>query len=366
MNKKYTVLHTEASLGWGGQEKRIMRIMAGVTKAGHRVLLACDKSSKIYTAAQEQGIEVFHRSHKSTIDPLAIYGYMSLIKSEGVDIVHTHSSRDGWNAGIASRISSKKPVVIRTRHLAGRIANAFVYKKLADKVVTVGAYMGNVFVDEYGVDPAQVQTIRTGIDLDFFNPEKKYPNLREHWGCAKDDVVIIQVAVLRGKKGHRVLLRALKTLIDAGHTAIKVVIVGDGPMRNSIEELITELHLREHVIMAGQQSDIPAYLANANIFCLPSFEEALGTSLLEAMAMGLPAVASRVGGIPEIVDQQRGGLFTVDDSEECAGVLKPLVESSILLKHKAEAARQYAQSTASLTLMVDETLELYETMLTKS
>lgn len=338
-----------------------MRIMAGIVRGGHRVLLACDASSKIYSAAREAGIEVFARSHRSTIDPCAIAGYLKIIKEQGVDIVHTHSSRDGWNGGIAARLSRRKPVVIRTRHLAGKIANPFVYKALADRVVTVGAYMGQVFVDEYGLKPERVQTIRTGIDLDFFDPTATAGDLRASWGVSDDDLVIVQVAVLRGKKGHRVLFRALKTLLEKGYKNVKVVVVGDGPVRATLEEQIAELGLQEQVIMAGHQTDIPNHLASADIFCLPSFEEALGTSILEAMAMGLPAVASRVGGIPELIDESRGGLFEVDNSDECAAQLERLLDRSVL-REKAATAQEYARSTASVEKMVAETLELYAEM----
>lgn len=359
MNKKLTILHTEASLGWGGQEKRIMRVMLGSLQAGHNVLLACNQKSKIYKEAKAVGIKVLHICHRSTIDPLAIFNYIKIIKKYSVDLVHTHSSRDAWNAGIAARLSMCKPIVIRTRHLAGKIANPFVYKYLADKVVTVGAYMARVFVDKYGLTKDKVLTIRTGIDLDFFNPNKSYRNLRDMWGCSQEDIIIIQVAVLRGKKGHKVLFNALRFLIDKGYSNVKVVVVGDGPMKDYLNDLIVELSLQSNVVMVGHRENIPEYLVNADIFCLPSFEEALGTSILEAMAMGLPAVASDVGGIPELIDSSRGGLFAVENDVECAKELEVLLDKSILDK-KGTAAKKYAQSTASLHLMVEQTLNLYQ------
>jgi glycosyltransferase involved in cell wall biosynthesis len=177
--------------------------------------------------------------------------------------------------------------------------------------------------------------------------------MRAHFNVPREAFVIGIIAVLRNAKGHRFLLRAVKQLAPE-FPQIKLLIAGTGPQEQNINNLIRELGLEHQVTMLGHQDDIPSLLRALDVFVLPAQEEALGTALIEATAMGVPVIATRVGGIPEVLGEA-GLLFESEDVAALVSQLRTLIRSPEL------AARMRAQGAARARELYDENLMVRRT-----
>ena len=295
-----TVLHTESSKGWGGQENRTLKECIGLKKIGARVIIACQPDSVLAERGAEAGIEVKKIEMKSSISISAIAALLKIIRNENVNIVCTHSGKDSMLGAIAGRLSNMKPVIVRTRHLALPITSRFTYAVLPHRIVTVSEYVRRYLIEEKRIKPEKVVSIPTGIDLERFNPDIVRPVPREEIGIAADAVIIGTIAILRRKKGHHTLLDAVPLVLKEFPKAV-FVFVGDGPQRQNIEQKIAELGISMNVKLLGLRKDIPEILKTIDVFVLPTLQEALGTSFLEAMAMGKPVVGTKVGGVGEVL-----------------------------------------------------------------
>ncbi len=324
------VLHTESSPGWGGQENRILNECRGIEKLGAKAYILCQPESGLARKAQEAGIEVFMHPMRKSYDIKAIYYTARLIRKLNINVVNTHSGKDTYITGIAAKLLKKHPLVVRTRHLALPITSTFSYKYLVDVVVTVSDYVRNHLISK-GVYPKKVFAVPTGIDIERFNPDKVQASLREELGLSEGTPLIGTVAVLRKKKGHHILLEAIPEVLKEIPETV-FILVGDGPQRKNIEEKIKQYRLSKNVIMVGHRDDVPQVLKSIDIFVLPTLQEALGTSFIEAMAIGKPVIGSNVDGVKEVIDHEVNGyLVSPGNSEEIA---KRIIE---LLKNPDKA-----------------------------
>ena len=353
--RPFNILHTEAALGFGGQERRTLRELAGLDPARFRGLLLCQPGSRLGRVAEERGIPTLWIKMRSGYDPFAFLKIFKLLKRERVDIVHAHSSRDAWLAGAAGKLLGIP--VFRTRHLLTPIGGPFVYSRLTDYVLTVSEDVRRYLIST-GVPAEKIISVPTGIDLKRFDPARTdLVDMRARFGLAREAFVIGVIAVLRSRKGHRFLLQAVKQLLPE-FPPLRLVIVGDGPQQQNIRNLIKELGLEQQVLMVGQQDDIPSILKALDAFVLPAQEEALGTALVEATAMGVPVIATRIGGIPEVLGDA-GLLFTVDDVAALVNHLRTLMRSPELAARLRRDGMARARALYDENLMVRRTEDLY-------
>ena len=296
----FTILHTESSKGWGGQENRTLQESIGLRKRGARVIILCQPGSILGTRALAEGIEVRTCRMRKSYDLFAIKYILDLIKAENISVVSTHSGRDSLLAGIAGRFSRRKPLIVRTRHIALPITSKLTYSLLPHKVVTVSDYVRKYLVEEKGIATDKVVSIPTGVDLGKFNPDTIKAISREDFGIPADAPIVGTIAILRRKKGHHTLLDAIPLVLKEFPTAV-FLFAGDGPQRQHIEQKIAKLGIAANVKLLGLRKDIPEIMKTIDVFVLPTLQEALGTSFLEAMAMGKPVVGTKVGGIGEVL-----------------------------------------------------------------
>ena len=354
-NGRITVLHTEASLGFGGQERRILRELEGLDPARFRGLLLCQPGSKLGHVTEERKIPTIWLKMRSAYDPVAFIQILRLLKRERVDIIHAHSSRDAWLVGAAGKLLGIK--VFRTRHLLTPIGGPYVYVRLTDLVLTVSEGVRQYLISA-GVPAQQIIAVPTGINLRRFDSTRPdLLDMRKHFGIPREAFVIGIVAVLRRAKGHRFLLQAVKRLVPE-FPQIKLLIAGTGPQEQNIRNLIKELRLENHVMMLGQQDDIPSLLRALDVFVLPAQEEALGTALIEATAMGVPVVATRIGGIPEVLGEA-GLLFESEDVDGLVSHLRMLIRSPELTARMREQGIARARQFFDENLMVRLMEEIY-------
>ncbi|NWF55786.1 MAG: glycosyltransferase family 4 protein [Syntrophaceae bacterium] len=357
--KLITILHTESSLGWGGQERRTLRELLGLSKDAFRPILACQPESRIGQEAREKKIQVEMVKMRGNFDPLAVARFVWMIHHHSVDVVHTHSSADSWMASTAAKISPGRPKVVRTRHLNAPFNVRLIYSFMADRVVTVGGSTRQYMIREKGIPAEKVMTIPTGIDLSLFDPERTPGDLRRDFEIPAQAPVFGTVSVFRKLKGHQFLLEATPEIIRAIPEA-RLLLAGEGPQEKNIREKIEKLRLEKAVILAGCREDVPRVLNTLDVFVFPSLQEALGTAVLEALAMRRAVVASRVGGIPEIIEDGKTGFLV--EPENFSGVAEKvihLLKNPELRRLMGDRGRQFVEARYDQRLMVRRLEDLY-------
>lgn len=354
-----TVLHTESSKGWGGQENRILNEALGLTQRGARVLIAARPESDLARRAAAQGIPVYLVRMRTNFDLNAIGRLRRIMREQAVDVVNTHSGRDNTLAGLAAKsVRPRRPVIVRTRHLALPISSRFSYTFIPDRIVTVSDYVASYLVSA-GVSRDKIVAIPTGVNLTRYDPDHTRATLRVELGLDANTPLIGTVAILRLKKGHRILLDAIPSVLARFPNA-HFVFAGDGPQRPNIEKAIAEKKLGACVHMLGLRADVPNILRALDVFVLPTFEEALGTSFVEAMAMRVPVIGSRVGGVPEVVrDQQTGLLVKAHDANDLAEAINALLADPARAQGMGIAGRALVEQSFTNEHMCDRMLSLY-------
>jgi glycosyltransferase involved in cell wall biosynthesis len=359
----YTILHTESSLGWGGQEHRVLAEARIMRRRGHRLLIACDSRGELYRRANRQGLPVFSLRFGGKANFAAWLGLRRLLKQERVDLLNTHSSLDSWVGFLAWLTLGNRVRLVRTRHLSTRVTPNWPTRRLYQApaaVITTGRGISELLHHRLGVPRERLHTIPTGVDLQDFFPRTADQKLAASLHLPAGAFVFGTISVLRSWKGHLFLLEAFKSLREEGLEAI-LLIVGEGPYRPVIEAKIAELGLREAVRLVGHQDAVPEWLALMDAFVLASYaNEGVPQALLQALAMGKPTVATRVGGIPEVIVPEETGLLAPPrDSRALSEAMSRMAQDFRLREILSYRGPQLVAERFSLEQMADALEGLY-------
>lgn len=366
MAEKLTILHTETSRGWGGQEIRILGEMRAMRERGHRVALAAPADATIHRRALADGFEVFSFSDGKLSYPRSILGLVQVCRRLKPQVVNPHSSRDGWIAGIAARLA-RVPMLVRSRHIEvdypNRWLSRLAFGRLPHHVITTSDRISGRLIQELQVEPSRVTCVPTGVDLRRFHPGVP-GGLRAELGIPDGVLLIGVVAVLRSWKGHGYLLEALSLLVKGGIRA-RLAIAGDGPARAYVNQRIAELGLREDVHCLGHREDVPGLLASMDVVALASTaHEGVPQVVLQAQAMAKAVVGTRVGGIPEVIEDGVTGLLVPPcDPKALAAALSRLLADSGLRERLGASARRRVESQNSVDAMCSHLERIYATRL---
>lgn len=357
------IVHTEASCGWGGQEIRILEESRGLIERGHEVVVLCPPEARIFTEGQRRGVptEALAIGRKNLAGLTALRRWL---RTHPADVVNTHSSTDSWLAALACATLAAPPPLVRTRHISAPVpdnrASRWLYRKSCRHVVTTGESLRRQIVDTVGVAPERVTSVPTGIDTARFAPGDKAA-ARLALGLDPAARYLGIVATLRSWKGHLYLLDAFASLAASDW---RLVIVGDGPMRENIEARVAELGLAGRVELAGQQERPEDWLRALDIFCLPSYaNEGVPQAVLQAMLTALPIVTTPVGAILEAVtDGETALVAPPKDAPALAAALGRLMADPALARRLGEAARQRAEARFSREAMLDKMEAIFRTV----
>jgi L-malate glycosyltransferase len=353
------VLEVEASKGWGGQEKRTVRLAEHMPRDKVRTYFAVNPDSRLMRDAKELGIECLPVRTRASYDVPAVLTLAKYIRELGIDIVSTHSGRDAWLGGMAAKLAGVK--CVRVRHLQTPFASPFSYRHLTDEITAISVGVRE-YIASRGVNIDKIRLIYTGIDTNHF--QKGESSLREEFGISKDTFLIGIVAILRGAKRHKDLIDAVKKL--SSKYDVKLVIAGEGPQWENLQNKIKESGMAEKVIMTGFRTDTVNILSALDLFVLPSNMEALGTALLEAQSCGVPVIGSRVGGIPEALEENGSGLlFECENVDDLAQKIEKFITDKEFRAGAGKRAREFVLEKFSVEKMVEDTLKQYEETVSK-
>jgi glycosyltransferase involved in cell wall biosynthesis len=249
-------------------------------------------------------------------DDDAVAQVASYLTAVGADVVHNHMFRAevvGTRAALAVAAAGRpRPLVVSTVH-SSRIRSGEdrdLVRALTpqmDRLIAVSSAIVTKILDEKR-SGAPISLIRNGVDLVRYAHQEPCCTLREEYGMAPDSPIVGVVARLEPEKGHATLLEAWGAVIEAVPAAW-LLVIGEGARRDALEAQARELGIQHRVVFTGRRDDVPAVTAALDVAVLPSYREALGLSILEAMALSRPVVASNVGGIPEMIEDGVTGLL---------------------------------------------------------
>jgi glycosyltransferase involved in cell wall biosynthesis len=347
------IVHTESSLGWGGQELRILSESQGLAKRGHALTLLCPPEARIYGEAANFGL----RTVALPIGRKRFSGVRALrrwFSENPCDVVSTHSSTDSWLSAVA--LLGKRTPIVRTRHISAAVPrnplSRWLYSRPV-RIVTAGEALRRELIERNGIAPERVESVPTGHDTQRYRPGDRIA-ARARIGLPQNGLLIGIVATLRSWKGHRYLLEAL----PEGAT---LVIVGDGPQREALGARVAELDLQSRVVFAGNQRDVVPWMQALDVFALPSYaNEGVPQALVQAMLVGLPCVTTPVGSITELaIDGKTALVVPPRDVPALRAALERLTGDEALRQKLGAAARQHCEQALSVERMLDRMEDIY-------
>ena len=354
------ILHTESSLGLGGQEIRIMTEMRWLLAHGWETLVACQPDGRLLVEARAAGLPLVTVKMRSPLDLPAIAALRRLMKERQVALVHTHSSIDSWLATLAAKTLSLP--VVRSRHVSIPIPRrrALVYR-LADRIITSGEAVAQM-VRAAGVKADRIVSISAGVDTNRFHPEVSGAAVRKELGLTGP--VVGLVAMIRGSKGHRFFLEAAREVLQALPEA-RFLIVGDGIGYEDVKHRVRQMGLEQAVIMTGFRTDIPEVMAALDVLVLPSVKsEGTSQTIFQGLAVGTPVVATTTGGIPEIIrDGDTGRLVPPADPHALAHAILSLLRDRVYARQLAQAGQALVRERYTIEQMMAQTTRVYAELL---
>jgi glycosyltransferase involved in cell wall biosynthesis len=355
------ILHLDTERTWRGGEAQLLHLAEGLARRGHHCIIAGQPGSPLLKRAAEKGLVTEAVAMPSEWNLPAVLALVRILKRERIQIIHMHTSHACTLGGWAARLR-RVPVRIISRRVDFSVkSNPFrklKYQWGVDRIVAISEGVRNVLIGD-GLDPNRIEVIRSGIDPRPFDPNYPAGEARREFGIAEESPVIGCVAHFADHKGHRYLVEAAAR-VAAAVPDVRFLLVGEGELKDKIEHQIIRLKLQKHFILTGFRNDILRLLAAMDIVVLSSHLEGLGTSLLDAMAMARPVVATRVGGIPEMVeDGVTGRLVPPRDPAALAEALINLLRRPDERKRMGEAGRARMLSAFSAEAMVTATESLY-------
>lgn len=366
----WRILHSEASLGWGGQEIRVWTEVLAMRDRGHRVFLTAPAGSALFKKAREEGLECLSFSARRSSYPASILRLRNWIRKNGIEVVNMHSSRDGYIAGLAARLAGVR-CIVRTRHIDVDYPHPAVsrigFRWIPHHVTTTSERIARRLREQLELPEARTTSIPTGIDLHRFSPDLPavdpgpFPKIEP--GVKK----IGMVAVLRSWKGHRFFLKAAKSILSALPDS-HFIIAGEGPMEALIRAWIEEEGLSDSVTLTGHVHDVGGLLNSLDVLVLPSTaHEGIPQIILQAQACAVPVVATRVGGIPEVVQDGETGFLAEPENPDALGeAIQKALSDPDLAGQIRTSARQKANREYGLDIMCEKTEALYSRILAKA
>jgi len=365
------ILYVVTSAGFGGASMHVLQLMRYFSAHGFEIGLVSAPEPKLLGEAEKLGVKLFvnpyfvRRFHVFN-DVRAFIPVRKAIKEFSPDIIHAHSTKAGLIARFWSAVLNVKPIIFTAhgwvftegreywkRFLLAQLEKLAGY--VTDKIICVSEFDKKLALKFKVADENKLVVIHNGIDpTEFLCISRDYRK-------SSDKVIVTFVGRLAPPKDLFLLIDAVKLVPE-----VKLQIVGDGELRRKVERYILKNSLNERVILLGERFDIPNILAESDIFVLPSKWEGLPLTIIEAMMSGLPVVATRVGGVPELVeDGVNGYLVPPGDVNAFADAIRKLACDVRLREIMGKAGQKKAIENFTLDKMLSRVAQVYEEVLSK-
>ncbi len=375
------VLQVTPALNAGGVERTTLEIAQAISRAGGLALIA-SAGGRLEPDLEAVGGELI-KLPLATKNPFVAlinaFKLAGVIRKRGVSIVHARSRAPGWSAWIASKLT-KTPFVTtfhgiyNARSAPKRFYNSIMAR--GDVVIANSQYTREHVLQQFRTPPERVVAIPRGADLDVFDTRAVRPDAiaaqRAAWGVAVDDArcVVLAPARLTRWKGQLVLIEAVAEVLKRRPGALRVIFAGDAQgriaYRNEMQAAIDRARLDEAVSIVGHVRDMPLAFAASDIAVFPVIEpEAFGRGAVEAQAMGVPVIASHLGGFAEtVVDGETGLLVPPGSAQALAAALERMIDAGAAARRQmGENGRQRARTLYSTAALQAATMAVYQRVL---
>ena len=363
MTAPIKVLHVETGMNLYGGALQVNYLLRGLAEhEGVESILVCPENSAIGEAAKGNVKTLHAIKMKGDLDLLFIPRLMSIIRAENPDIVHLHSRRGAdIIGGIAARLSGTLCILTRRVDNPENRWWARVKYLLYKRVITISEGIRTVLTGE-GVPPGKVTCVHSAVDTSRYGQVCDSDWFRGEFGLGGDDLACGVVAQFIDRKGHRFLLRAIPEILKAVPEAT-FIFFGKGPLEGQLKAMCRELGIEEKVTFAGFRKDLHRILGCLDLIIHPALMEGLGVSLLQAAAAGVPIVAARSGGIPEIVrDWINGHLIPPADVPSLVDATTRILVDQDLARRLGDGGRKIAGEHFSIESMVKGNLAIYQSI----
>lgn len=305
------ILHLDCTTGFGGQERDHITEALGFMKRGHEYTLGVRFGTELEKAAQKE-VRTLSFSLRNNVDLNSLRQIRKLLLDEKIDVLVTTSYIDSWLGNLAARsLGSRRPLIIRQRHILNPPRNLFPFRHMCDKLVVVSDALRLYFV-ERKLPFWHVVSIPRGV-----SPEKplhlspdELENLKRDLSLPDDCPIALQVGAFQKDKGHFLMLDALVHLREKIPNLV-MVFLGEGPLRDEAIQKAEKMFpgSLEKRIFFRREGDPGPYFSIASVVLVPSIRESLSLVTMESILHGVPVVAFRVGGIPEIFNRAPAGIL---------------------------------------------------------
>jgi len=362
------VLHIDTEKSWRGGQQQVAYLLEAMWSKGYQTALVCQPQSQIQKYCAERKFPHFPIRMFSEVDFIAGMRIGWLCRKNGYKILHLHSGH-ALAIGLWAKLFYPKLKLIAVRrvdfHINKNWFSRLKYKtRLLNKIICISEAIKKVLIED-GIPLEKMVTIHSGVDIHKFDGVAPDRNLKQRDEIPSDHLIVGTVAAMVGHKDYPNLLQAARIVIDR-QDKITFCAVGDGSKKSSILDLARELGLGKRFVFAGFQKDIGQFLKLFDIFVLASHLEGLGTSLLDAKAVGLPVIACDTGGISEAVIHGKDGLLTPPKNEHALAEAILMLANDSELRQKLGANAQETVKRFDIQNTVNKNLLLYEDVLASS
>lgn len=364
-SRKVNIMHVTTCLNRGGLETVVLHLLTSLGRHTYRPLVCTfTPGGSLEPAFRELDIPVITLVKRPRLDYSLTWRLRQVLRREKVDILHTHNCGPWFYGGVAAKLAGV-PCLVHTEHSnvaaqRGKMLVAERYlARITDAVVADCSKVAQQLINNQGLADQKVKIIYNGVNLDTFQQNGHGGHLKDSLGIAPHSQLIGCVARLAPVKDHPTLLKAFLGVKRRIKNA-KLLLMGDGEQRPKIEELISHLGMNNDVILTGFRSDVSNLLQTIDVFALASKSEGMPLAIIEAMAAEKPVVATRVGGITElVVEGETGHLVDPQDAEGMTRALVDLLENPSRAVALGKKGRQRAEELFSLAHTVNQYEEVY-------
>ena len=358
------VLYVDLDREWRGGQSQALLTVKGLRALGHDAQLLSVRESPLARRAAAADIPV-HEVAKNARRTRASLLLRKLLSKQNYDALHAnepHALTAAWLAGAQARTH-----VVVSRRVAYPLSGSGLARKryqTAQRIVAISHFVEKSVL-ESGQPPEKVVVVYEGVEVPPSPTAEARLQARQRWGVTGDQKLLGCIGYLLPEKGQEIAIRALSK-IHAKTAAARLLLAGDGPCRPALEALVQQLGMQDKVIFAGFVEDVSQVYVALDAFVFPSLAEPLGTSLLAAMAWGLPVVAVASGGVPEYVRDGDNGLLAAQPHPDLfsTGIVRLLSNESLRIG-LGQKARRTIEERFSAGLMVKNTIHIYEDVLQK-
>jgi glycosyltransferase involved in cell wall biosynthesis len=352
------VLHVDTERGWRGGERQVYWLAAELARRGHTSIVAARAGEPLFNRARAGGLVVANCAPITELDPRAAWRLRRVIDQCAIDVVHAHTAHAVAVAALATLGRRRTALVVSRRvdfRLRDNLGTRWKYGRAA-RIIAISNAVARV-LEESGIPGDRVSVVPDGVDVHRQIAPADHTVLAS-LGVSRGGPLVVQVAQLVGHKDPLNFVRAMARVRER-IPAAQAVMVGDGPLRTEVEREIAALAIGDAVHLAGYRDDADALLAAADVACLSSREEGMGSVLLDALAFGVPVAATRAGGIPEVIADGHSGLLAERENPQALADAITRVLADPALAARLSANGRERASEFSVERMTDRTIEVY-------